>query len=151
MTSARTPSSILTAATPSPGSQRIRTSLLAILSAALLAGCASHQTGQKWTRSEVFFGLSRPDGSLVTDAQWQEFVAEVVTPQFPAGLSVVDTNGQWREASGRIARERSKVLVLLHPADRRTEARIDTIRREYCHRFQQEAVMKVSTVARVEF
>ena len=107
--------------------------------------------GKSWARSEVFFGLSRPEGPAITDAEWQAFVNDVVTPKFPAGLTIVDGSGQWRHASGRIEREPSKVLVLFHPATPVVDAQIDEIRALYCRRFNQEAVMKVTSPARVAF
>jgi hypothetical protein len=126
--------------------------LLALLAMSLmLSGCISTPSSQRWVRSEVFFGLSRPNGSHITPGEWQAFMDEEVTPKFPAGLSVVDSAGQWRNASGHIDREPSKVLVLLHPRITSIEKQIDAIRRSYCERFQQEAVMKVTTFARVTF
>lgn len=115
-----------------------------------LAGCAS-LSSDAWVRSEVYFGLSRPDGTLVSEADWQTFVDQVITPEFPSGLSVVDTAGQWKNKSGQIDHEHSKMLILLHPRSEEIEARIDKIRAEYCRRFQQEAVMKVTSSAKVEF
>lgn len=102
-------------------------------------------------RSEVYFGLSKPDGSRVSDGQWEAFLNEEITPRFPAGLSVVDSAGQWRNASGKVEREPSKLLVLIHPPQRSVETQIDEIRRAYCQRFSQEAVMKVTTSAKVAF
>lgn len=116
----------------------------------LLAGCSTTD-GSRWARSEVFFGLSRPDGPMITNAEWQAFVNEVVTPKFPAGLTIVDSAGQWRNANGRIEQEPSKLLVLLHPQNPAIEAQIDEIRALYCQRFQQEAVMKATSVALVVF
>lgn len=125
----------------------VLTSLLSIG----LVGCQSPGGGQRWVRSEVHFGLARPDGSMITAAEWQAFVDEVVTPRFPAGLSIVDTTGQWRDRQGQVVHEPSKMLVLLHQPGIAIEAAIDEIRRQYCRRFDQEAVMKVTTKARVAF
>jgi hypothetical protein len=125
---------------------------LALTLACLLTGCQStpfHQ--QRWVRSEIYFGLSKPDGSSISHLEWESFVNEVVTPRFPFGLSIVDAIGQWQNSSGRIERESSKVLVLLHPPSPRFEADIDEIRAAYRYRFDQEAVMKVTTPARVSF
>ena len=129
----------------------IRTTALALTLSIALFGCAAGPAGQPWVRSEIYFGLSKPGGGMVSAEEWQRFVDEVITPKFPAGLSVVDASGQWREQSGRIAHEPSKMLVLLHPKDAAIEAQIDEIRAEYRRRFQQEAVMKVTSSARVEF
>ena len=116
-----------------------------------LAGCTHVPGGAAWTRTEVYFGLSKPGGGEVTDADWRTFMDEVVTPSFPAGLSVMDVAGQWRNATGKIDKERSKMLVLLHPRDPAIEAKIDDIRALYCKRFHQEAVMKVTSQVRVAF
>ena len=122
---------------------------LALTVAGLLCGCQT--TGRNWVRSEIYFGMSKPDGSLVTAAEWQAFVDANVTPRFPAGLSVMDVQGQWRDRGGEIDREPSKVLILIHRAGAETEREIDVIRKAYCDQFNQEAVMKVSTKSRVEF
>lgn len=121
-----------------------------LLSLALL-GCQCPAPANHWDRTEVYFGLSAPDGSLVSAADFQKFVDDVITPQFPAGLTIVDASGQWRNATGHIDHEPSKVLIILHPPGADIQAKIDTIRREYRQRFHQEAVLKVTTPARVDF
>lgn len=121
-----------------------------LVAATALAGCHT-PSGQRWVRSEVHFGQTKPSGGQVTPAEWQAFLDEVVTPQFPAGLSVYDAAGQWRNHTGHIDREPSKVLVLVHPPSRAIENQIDAIRAAYCQRFEQEAVLKVNTRARVAF
>lgn len=120
------------------------------LLALVLTGCASVSSGP-WTRSEMYFGLQRRDGTPVTEQEWKSFVEQVVTPRFPAGLTVFDGAGQWRTAAGRIEREPSKVLVILHSSSESLDAKIDEVRRLYCERFDQEAVMKVTSAARVAF
>jgi hypothetical protein len=114
----------------------------------LLAGCVSSGA---WSRSEMYFGLQRRDGTPIPEEDWKSFIEQTVTPRFPAGLTVFDGAGQWRHADGRIAREPSKVLVILHPTSAAIEATIDEVRRVYCERFDQEAVMKVTSAARVAF
>ena len=122
----------------------------ALMLSLLLSGCGT-TANSRWARSEVFFGLSRPDGSMITNTEWQTFVNEVVTPKFPAGLTIVDSAGQWRNAHGRIEQEPSKMLVLLHPQSPTFDAQIDEIRALYRQRFNQEAVMKVTSAAHVAF
>jgi hypothetical protein len=99
----------------------------------------------------MYFGLQRRDGTAVTEQDWKSFVEQVVTPRFPAGLTVFDGAGQWRNAAGHVEREPSKVLVILHPSGESIDAKIDEVRRLYCERFDQEAVMKVTSAAQVAF
>ena len=127
---------------------RLVVSLLLVLA---LCGCQTPPGGQRWVRSEVYFGLTKPSGGVISPAEWEKFLAEVVTPEFPSGLSVFDASGQWRNVTGHIDHEASRVLVLLHPPGADIEAKIDRIRAAYCQRFAQEAVMKVTTEVHVEF
>ncbi len=100
---------------------------------------------EKYVRTELFFGLSKPNGSLVSESDWQRFVDEFVTPRFPDGLTILEADGQWRGKDAKVVREQSKVIVLLYKRKERKEAntKIEEIRSEYMKRFDQEAVMRV--------
>jgi hypothetical protein len=95
---------------------------------------------ERTTRHELLLGLGKPDGTEVTAAEFEQFIDQVVTPLFPEGLTVIDGRGQWRYADGRIAKEPSKVLMLIDPDDAETRRSIETIITEYRRRFQQESV-----------
>jgi len=113
---------------------------------------ASNIALEKFIRTELYFGRNIPSGGTVSESDWQKFVDEVVTPRFPDGLTVLDADGQWRGKDGLIAREESKVIVLLYPRkDRKaTNAKIEEIRAEYKKRFAQEAVMRIDVTKSVE-
>ena len=100
---------------------------------------------EKYLRTELYFGLSKPDGSQVTDPEWQKFVNEFVTPRFPDGLTEIDANGQWRGKDGNFVREKSRILILLYSRkDRKaTGAKIEEICTEYKKRFNQESVLRL--------
>ena len=93
-------------------------------------------------RDVLYFGRNTPGGSELSDSAWQLFVDEVVTPRFPAGLTIWDAAGQWRGASGKVERERSKVLTLLHAGDARSDSLVAEAVGEYKRRFAQEAVLR---------
>ena len=63
---------------------------------------------------DLYFGLAAK-GREIGEAEWAAFLNEEVTPRFPDGLSVLDVAGQYRIPSGRITRERSKLLVIIVP------------------------------------
>lgn len=92
----------------------------------------------------LYFGRHRADTLIVTDSAWAAFVTEIITPRFPAGLTIWSATGQWRAADGRIQREPSFVLELVLPARAHdTDAAIAAIVVEYKRRFRQEAVLRV--------
>ena len=61
---------------------------------------------------DLYFGLATK-GREIGEAEWAAFLNEEVTPRFPDGLSVIDVAGQYRNPAGHIARERSKLLVVV--------------------------------------
>jgi Protein of unknown function (DUF3574) len=140
-----------------------RRAAAAVLSTLLLASCASVSHTQTvptvacatnespMTRDTLYFGRNRADGGRVDDAQWQRFVDDVVTPQFPNGFTVLSANGQWRNADGRIEREASMVLVVLHAGDDASQRAIAAVIDEYKRRFAQEAVLRERSASCVSF
>jgi hypothetical protein len=97
-------------------------------------------------------GMSIPGGGMVSDSDWERFLSEVVTPLFPDGFTVLSGRGQYREASGTIAKEPSHVLVFLYRrADRKAaSSKIESIRSEYKKRFSQESVLRVDITKSVK-
>jgi hypothetical protein len=102
--------------------------------------CAMGDTAM--VRDVLYFGRNTPGGAELSDSAWQLFVDEVLTPRFPAGLTIWDAAGQWRGASGKVERERSKVLTLLHAGDARADGLVAEAVGEYKRRFAQEAVLR---------
>jgi hypothetical protein len=107
------------------------------------AGCA--------VATQLFFGLSRPKGGVVSEAEWRSFLAETATPRFPAGFTILAAEGQWRQAgSAAILRESSRVLVIVHPAGE-DDAAITALIDAYKMRFQQDSVLRLDLKAVARF
>jgi hypothetical protein len=135
--------------------QRARIAAAALL-LVLAGGCAG--TGstieplpgtQPFVRSELFFGRLKPDGSVVTDAEWRAFVSEHVTARFPDGFTVLDALGQYRGRDGQIKAEPTKVLLIVHGPEARS--RVQELRDLYRRLFQQESVLLVESPTRAGF
>jgi hypothetical protein len=69
-----------------------------------------------------------------------------VTPRFPEGLTVWEADGQWRRPDGRIARERSKVMLLVHDDTPATREGLGALVTAYKRLFEQESVLWESSV-----
>src|SRR5438874_1208854 len=61
-------------------------------------------------QAELFFGGS----SSVAD--WQIFIDQEVTPRFPDGFTVIETQGGWRNRAGTISRESGHELLVVFPS-----------------------------------
>jgi hypothetical protein len=105
-----------------------------------------------WIREELTFGSDVRGGKTVSETEWQKFLDEVVTPRFPEGFSVSDGYGQYRMHQGTIIKEKNwTVTVYVREWTPSNERAIEEIIRIYKDRFQQEAVMRATTTARVRF
>ncbi|MCS2158584.1 DUF3574 domain-containing protein [Scandinavium sp. H11S7] len=102
-------------------------------------------------QTTLYFGLSRPAGKDITAQEWQQFVDNDVTPRFRDGLTVLDARGQWLGNDGKVAREQSKALMLIHGKDAQSESNIEALRNLYKSRFAQESVMRVDNPVCVQF
>ncbi len=96
-------------------------------------------------------GRGGDSGEAVSDLQWEDFLAESVTPRFPDGLTVLDGFGQWRGESGEVQRERSKLLIVFAVEDGTVGSKVDAISAEYEDRFAQESVLRVVREACLSF
>jgi len=120
----------------------------------LLGACAGCPAGQTTaTVAELFFGRSMPNGATVSEAEWNAFLADTVTPAFPDGLTAQDAQGQWRDATGQVVREPAKRLLLVLP-DTPAEgaaARLAPLAEAYRARFRQESVLRLQHTACATF
>ncbi len=136
--------------------KRVKNAVLAILLIASLTGGLAAQTDrrtppnvpikfEKYYRTELYMGRSKPDGTLVAEQEWTDFLTETVTPRFPDGFTVLSGFGQFRDRSGRIVREPSSVMIFLYRSRSKKESRakIEEIRTAYVIRFHQESVLRV--------
>lgn len=112
------------------------------------AGCATPLTGSDRTHAEratsdlLCFGTGMPGGK-VTASDWQIFLRTEVTPRFPKGITWWQATGQWQMRAGRLEREDSYLLLLIHSSSAQNESAIREIISQYKSRFRQEAVLRV--------
>ena len=96
---------------------------------------------EPWTQVELYFGRDLGGDAVVSEEAFGHFLAEVVTPLFPDGLSVVDVAGQFRDDQGTIVREPTKLLILLVPDAAGVAPDVETIVAAYKERFDQQSVL----------
>lgn len=128
----------------------MRKVVLVLILLIMMAGCAVINN-QGWQQSTLYFGMSCPDSSLVSINEWQQFVDTEISAEFPDGFTIINANGQWSKESGDIAREPSRVVVILHPGSRDTKEKIAKLRKSYKRRFSQESVLLTTQSIKVDF
>ncbi|QJT80185.1 DUF3574 domain-containing protein [Kosakonia sp. MUSA4] len=141
---------------------KLKTGFTALMVAGLLAGCAAPTSKQsvstqtckvenQMQQTTLYYGLTRQGGKPITAQEWQQYVDNDVTPRFRDGLTAFDAQGQWLGSNGKVSKEPSKALMLIHSVDAQTDAKIDTLREIYKSRFAQESVMRVDQPVCVQF
>ena len=118
-----------------------------ILFCCLLSAC-NHSADHGWREYKIFCGMSSPDGE-VTEAQWERFCNEYVTPVFPDGYTTMQAVGHWKSKERSTSvREKSRIIVVAAPAD--AQGKIRELAKWYRQQFKQECVLIITSDAAVE-
>src|SRR6266851_6270803 len=117
-----------------------------------LAGCAESPavswapyacllpSEQRMLVAELFFGRTIRGREPLSDAEWSEFAAQVVTPNFPDGFTVTDGNGQWQNPATReITRQPTKIVLVAAKLTPDLGARLSAVIDAYKTRFRQQS------------
>jgi hypothetical protein len=88
-------------------------------------------------RTELYFGAVPKD-------QWDNFLARVVTPLFPEGLTWYDVQGQWRAPDGVTRKLPSRMLIVIYADTVRNDLAIERLRQQFKTQFHHLAVLRVS-------
>jgi Protein of unknown function (DUF3574) len=119
--------------------------------AAEAAAAACHPPLEPWIEIDLYLGRNIASGGIVSESAFRRFLAEVVTPRFPEGLSILDVAGQFRSGTGAIVREPSKLLVILVPDAAAVAKKVEQIIAVYKRRFNQESVLRVDQLVCIAF
>ena len=128
----------------------------------LFSACTAHQ-GVVKTHDEaasvmvsnqdsdvLYFGTRKPNG-IVSKGEWEDFLQKDVTERFPDGLTTWEAQGQWKGKDGKIIKEKSYVLLIVHMSNAKSEKAIREIIHIYKKRFNQESVLRVKAKASITF
>lgn len=108
--------------------------------------------GGQMVETQLFFGLSKPKGGVVSASEWNAFVRREVTPRFPEGFSVFDGAGFWLDGSSkRTISEKSKTIVRIHADTAQAGQAILAVIDSYKKKFAQEAVLRVDRPVCAQF
>ncbi len=90
--------------------------------------------------SRLYLGQTTPTG-VVSGAEWRAFIAESVTPRFPAGFTELQAQGHWRDDRGIISEEETRIVEIVHDGAPLTRERFREVAADYKRRFAQQSVL----------
>jgi hypothetical protein len=100
----------------------------------------------------LYFGRSIAGRAELTEAEWQSFLDDTVTPALPGGYTVTDADGAWMSPqSHRTAREHTKVLTVALPDTPGSWVVVGQVRAAYQAQYHQQLVGLTASKGCVEF
>jgi hypothetical protein len=91
--------------------------------------------------AELFFGRNIKGRQALSDAEWAEFAARTIAPNFPDGFTAFDGEGQWRNPlTGQIAGGPTKILLVAAKPKPDLARRLSVVIDAYRAQFHQESV-----------
>jgi len=100
----------------------------------------------EFVQSQVYMGRNVPGGGVVSEEQFDAFIKDVVTAEFPEGITVFDTYGQMQKGDGTIEKQQTKMLLLVHEKSDENSGKVTKVIDAYRERFGTPQVM-LNTVA----
>ena len=102
-------------------------------------------------QTTLYFGLRTDGGAGVSEQAWAAFLAEIVTPRFPGGLTVLEAYGQSdrHAADGAVAGQLTRVLIVVHPATPEATAAIAAIKAAWRERFPGAGLFHTESDVRI--
>jgi hypothetical protein len=92
---------------------------------------------------DLYFGRGVAGGREVTDAQWRDFVEQVLIREFPDGSTIFDASGTWFSTrQNRTISERSAMVSLIVPDARHAAPKVERVIAEYKQHFAQDSVLR---------
>lgn len=122
------------------------TSLLVIILLAL-SSCSN-----RMVETTLYFGQSRPDGSLITEQEWLKFKNEYVLKVFKEGLTAIPVSGNWFDPDQKqMISEATYIIQCHHKRSAALSEQIDELREKYKELFNQQSVLRVDKKVRASF
>jgi hypothetical protein len=115
---------------------------------AILSSCAS----QKFVETDLYFGMSKNDGTIISDSAWSAFVKNNIAPTFYSGFTIASAQGRWLdEKNKKIYAEPSHIVISVNKMNKNLSEKIDSLRAAYKNIFQQESVLRIDKKVKVSF
>ncbi len=92
-------------------------------------------------KTELYFGLLKPDGTIVSEDEWQAFVDNSVSPLIE-GFTIIDALGQCKNAEGKLVKEKTKMLIIVQEDG--DDKNVDKVKKAFNKTFPKNAFFKVS-------
>ena len=114
----------------------------------LFISCSS----SRMIETSLYFAQSRPNGTLVTAAEWNRFKETHILRICEEGSTTTSVTGTWYDPDARkIITEPTYVVTYFHKKSPLISKQIDSLKNLYKTQFEQQSVLRVDKRSRVHF
>jgi hypothetical protein len=114
----------------------------------ILCSCSA----SRMVQTDLYFGQTRPDGSAITETEWQSFRDNQIAKVFNKGCTVIKASGNWLDpVTNKLITEPSYLVINHHKRSSQISQQIDSLAYWYIKMFQQQSVLRVDKKAKVTF
>jgi len=102
--------------------------------------------------TELYFGQTRPNGSMITEAEWNGFKDTHISKVFTLGSTTTRATGSWYDPdTHKLISEPTYVVSYFHKKSPLISRQIDTLRNLYKNMFQQQSILRVDRKVQASF
>jgi hypothetical protein len=145
------PALSLSSVVSKPGTKSIifcRMKWLGLFAFIVFFSCSS----SRMIETNLYFGQSRPDGSMITKAEWNGFKQEYIDKVFKEGSSVINVAGSWYDPSAhKLITEPTYMVIYHYKRSLAISRQIDSLCYWYKKIFIQQAVLRVDKKVKATF
>jgi hypothetical protein len=120
-----------------------------LLTCFILCSCS---TPRIMVETDLYFGQTRPDGSMITEAEWNNFRDNQIAKVFKEGCTIIKGSGNWLDpVTHKLITEASYIVIHNYKKSSQISQQIDSLCYWYKNMFQQQAVLRVDKKAKATF
>ena len=109
-------------------------------------------SSSRMIETNLYFGQSRPDGSMVTETEWNDFKQGYIDKVFKEGSSVINIKGTWYDSSAhKLIAEPTYMVIYHHKSSSAISKQIDSLCYWYKKIFTQQSVLRVDKKVNAAF
>jgi hypothetical protein len=119
-----------------------------LLTCFILSSCSA----SRMVETDLYFGQTRPDGSMITEIEWTDFRNTQIGKVFDRGYTVIKASGNWLDPiTHKLITEPSYLVICYYKKSSQMSQQIDSVRYWYIKMFQQQSVLRVDKKAKAGF
>lgn len=97
-----------------------------------------------YLESDIYFGLSKNNGTYISDENFNSFKNKFIVPKFKNGFTVVNAQGSWLIPNGKVENEPTKIVVIMYKNTQSNNLLIKEISEKYKISFKQNSVLVIT-------